>query len=136
MSPLLLDTSAAVALVVADHEHHGVILAAVGEAELGLSGHAAFETYSVLTRLPAPHRRPAASVAELLRVNFPATVYLSAAGQRELHGELATLGLAGGLVYDALVAAAAAEAGLPLLTRDRRALEVYRSLGVEVRLEV
>lgn len=105
---------------------------AVGRADLGLSGHAAFETYSVLTRLPGSQRRPPAVVAELLHVNFPETVFLSVEGSRAVHLELASLGIAGGLVYDALVAAAAVEAQLPLMTRDQRALDVYRGLGVEV----
>jgi len=52
---LLVDTSVAVALMVSDHKHHeAVTLAGV---RLGLSGHAAFETFSVLTRLPPPLRR-------------------------------------------------------------------------------
>jgi predicted nucleic acid-binding protein len=35
-------------------------------------------------------------------------------------------------VYDALVGCAAAEHGITLATRDRRALEVYRAIGVDV----
>jgi uncharacterized protein with PIN domain len=54
---VLLDTSAAIALIVEDHEAHGVTREAVDGRELGLSGHARFETYSVLTRLPAGLRR-------------------------------------------------------------------------------
>jgi len=37
-------------------------------------------------------------------------------------------------VYDALVGAAAAEHRLVLVTRDRRALDTYRALGVDVEL--
>jgi len=57
---VLLDTSAAIALIVEDHEAHSVTLNAVGGRRLGLSGHAWFETYSVLTRLPggSADRRP------------------------------------------------------------------------------
>ena len=40
--------------------------------------------------------------------------------------------IAGGAVYDALVGATAAEHGIVLATRDRRALDTYRALGVEV----
>ncbi|MDP8969413.1 MAG: hypothetical protein M3N52_02720 [Actinomycetota bacterium] len=47
----------AVALVVGDHEAHEDAWQAVRGARLGLAGHAAFETFSVLTRLPAPLRR-------------------------------------------------------------------------------
>ena len=35
-------------------------------------------------------------------------------------------------MYDALVGAAAAEHGLSLFSRDRRALDTYRALGVTV----
>ncbi len=129
---LLVDTSVAVALVVADHEHHAATVAAVGDGRLGLAGHAAFEAFSVLTRLPPPNRRTPAAVAELLAANFPATRFLSIEGQAELLETLAGARAAGGSVYDALVGAAAVEHRLPLVTRDRRALGVYRSLGVDV----
>jgi predicted nucleic acid-binding protein len=129
---LLVDTSVAVALVVADHESHAATAASVGHRRLGLAGHAAFETYSVLTRLPAPARRTPATVARLLAVSFPATRHLDAAVAGELLARLAAEGVAGGSVYDALVAATAAEHDLPLATRDRRALDTYRALGVDV----
>ena len=53
---LLVDTSVAVALAVADHEQHDETAQAVGRLTLGLAGHAAFETFSELTRLPPPAR--------------------------------------------------------------------------------
>jgi predicted nucleic acid-binding protein len=37
-------------------------------------------------------------------------------------------------VYDALVGATAAEHGLPLVTRDLRAVDTYRALDVDVEL--
>jgi len=58
-------------------------------------------------------------------------------GERAAAALLADLdakGIAGGSVYDALVGAAAAEHRLPLATRDRRARDIYRTLGVEVEL--
>jgi predicted nucleic acid-binding protein len=48
--------------------------------------------------------------------------------------ELASRAIAGGAVYDALVGAAAVEHGLPLLTRDRHALDTCRELNVDARL--
>ena len=42
--------------------------------------------------------------------------------------------IAGGAVYDALVAAVAVEHQLRLLSRDRRALGVYRDVGATVEL--
>jgi predicted nucleic acid-binding protein len=130
----LVDTSVAVALVVTDHEHHGSVSAALDGRRLGLAGHAAFETFSVLTRLPPPARRTAEAVRRLLTVNFPITRFLSPPAAGELLGRLGPLGLAGGSVYDALVGAAAAEYGLALVTRDRRALPTYRALEVDVEL--
>jgi predicted nucleic acid-binding protein len=129
---LLLDTSAAVALCVADHDHHAAVVSAVSTRSLGLAGHAAFETFSVLTRLPPPLRRPPAAVGSLLAQSFPATRYLSEEGARAVLEQMAKLGLGGGAVYDALVGATAVEHGLGLLTRDRRALPVYRALAVDV----
>ncbi len=130
----LVDTSAAVPLVVADHIHHEATLRVLGGRRLGLSGHAAFETFSVLTRLPVPARRTPEAVTRLLAANFPENRYLSAEGAAALLSRLAGENLAGGAVYDALVGAAAAEHGLTLVTRDRRGVDTYRSLGVEVEL--
>ena len=131
---LLVDTSIAVALVVADHEHHEATFRALGSRRLGLAGHAAFETFSVLTRLPPPARRTPATVARLLAANFPNTKFLSEGAAKALLDELHTTGIAGGAVYDALVGASAREHEMVLATRDRRALDTYRAL--DVRLEV
>lgn len=131
---LLLDTSAAVALVVEDHEAHAVTLDAVRGRRLGLAGHAWFETYSVLTRLPGALRRPPADVAALLAHNFPATAFLTADAAAELGAELVRLRISGGAVYDALVGAAAREHSRSLFSADARARPVYEALGVRVQL--
>ena len=131
---LLVDTSVAVALTVADHEHHADAFEALGSRRLGLAGHAAFETFSVLTRLPAPARRTPATVARLLAVSFPESRFLGGRAATALLADLAPAGIAGGAVYDALVGACANEHGLTLATRDRRALETYRLLDTRVEL--
>lgn len=131
---LLCDTSVAVAICVADHEQHGEATRAAAGHALGLAGHAAFETLSVLTRLPPPARRSANTVTRLLAATFPASRFLAARDASRLMAELGAVGIAGGSVYDALVGATARAHNLPLATRDRRALETYRALGVEVRL--
>ncbi len=120
---LLVDTSVAIALTVSDHEHHAATFEAVGDRRLGLAGHAAFETFSVLTRLPPPARRTPAAVARILAAGFPGTRFLSAGVATELLERLASEGIAGGSVYDALVGAAASAHDLTLVTRDRRALD-------------
>lgn len=129
---LLVDTSVAVALLVVDHENHEATFRAIGDRRLGLAGHAAFETFSVLTRLPPPARRTPAVVSQLLSANFPGNRFLSPTSARQLLADLATIGIAGGSVYDALVAAVAKEHRLVLATRDRRAIDTYRALNVEI----
>jgi predicted nucleic acid-binding protein len=131
---ILVDTSVAVALVVADHEHHEAAFGALSGRALGLAGHAAFETFSVLTRLPPPARRSPATIARLLVATFPHSRYLGAPAAAALLTELGASGVAGGAVYDALVGACAKEHGVTLATRDRRALETYRMLDVSVEL--
>lgn len=131
---LLVDTSIAVALLVTGHDHHQPTFRALRRRKLGLAGHAAFETFSVLTRMPPPARRTPATVARLLAANFPHSRFLGARAAAALLAEFETGGIAGGAVYDALVGAAANEYGLRLATRDRRALEIYRALDVDVEL--
>src|SRR5688572_9541615 len=80
----LVDTSVAVPFVVADHAHHTETVDALDGRRPGLSGHAAFETFSVLTRLPAPHRRAAPVVSMLLTRNFPASRFLDGADTEAL----------------------------------------------------
>lgn len=129
---LLVDTSVAIAFVVSDHEHHEATVRAVGSRKLGLAGPAAFETFSVLTRLPAPLRRPPHVVAKLLAENFPESRHLSPARAEKLIETLGKSNIAGGSVYDALIAATALEHNLKLATRDQRALVTYRTLHVDV----
>ena len=131
---VLVDTSVAVAVSVADHEHHEATSEAVAGRRLGLAGHAAFETFSVLTRLPPPARRTPATVARLLSASFPSTRFLSSRGATSLLARLEGLGIAGGSIYDGLVAAAAIEHRIPLVTRDLRALDTYRALEADVEL--
>jgi predicted nucleic acid-binding protein len=130
----LVDTSVAIALIFEDHEGHVTTVAAVRGRTLGLAGHAWFETYSVLTRLPPGQRRSPADAARVMAHDFPASRFVDAAVAGALANELPNLGIAGGSVYDALVGAAARQHGLPLLSRDRRAASVYESLGVEVEI--
>lgn len=131
---LLVDTSVAVALVLADHEGHDETMDHLADRTLGLAGHAWFETVSVLTRLPPPARRKPVQVAQLLAGNFPASRFLGEAEHRRLAVRLAELQIAGGAVYDALVGAVAMHHGLRLVSRDRRALPTYLALGVDVDL--
>jgi predicted nucleic acid-binding protein len=129
---VLLDTSAAVALVVEDHEAHAATLDAVRGRRLGLAGHAWFETYSVLTRLPAGVRRSPADAVRMLARDFPSSEFLGEAESAGFGAELADLGISGGAVYDALVGAAARQHRRLLVSGDARARPVYEALGVKV----
>jgi predicted nucleic acid-binding protein len=129
---LLLDTSAAIALVAPTNDAHAAVMARTRNATLGLAGHAAFETYSVLTRLPGALRLNAAGARSVIEANFPASVFLTPRESARALATLAAAGIAGGAVYDGLVALAAISAGIPLLSCDRRALPTYAALGVRV----
>ena len=130
---IALDTSVVVALFASWHEGHRRVVSALrGERDVGMPEHVAYETYSVLTRLPPPHRLPPDPVLTFLRRRFPgAWLGLDADSRRELLREVGELGLTGGAVYDALIGATARGAGARLLSRDRRAVPVYRALGVD-----
>ena len=132
--PDLVDTSVAIALLVQDHDHHESTFAAVAGRQLGLAGHAAFETFSVLTRLPSPARLVPQAAQRLLAANFPHSRFLGVERTASLLADLSDYGIAGGAVYDALVGAAALEHGRTLVSRDRRAVDSYRKLGVTVEM--
>jgi predicted nucleic acid-binding protein len=133
---VLLDSSAAVALILADHEFHSAVLHATRGRQMGLAGHAWFETYSVLTRLPAGLRRSSASAGWVLSQVFPESRFLDADATAALGPEVARLGIAGGAVYDALVAAVARHHDVPLLSCDARAQGTYGALGVQAEIIV
>jgi len=124
------DTSVAVAAVDPNHEAHGPCRRAVLDRRPALAGHAAFEAYAVLTRLPVPLRVGGVQAADLLHRTFPDGCWLDRKLQSRLLPKLAELGIVGGSVYDALVGQAAAINGRVLLTRDRRAERTYRALEV------
>jgi predicted nucleic acid-binding protein len=130
----LLDTSAAIALIVEDHDGHAQTLITLKGRRLGLAGHAWFETYSVLTRLPGAQRRSPADALRLLAHNFPATVFLGGRASVQLGAEVAGLGVSGGAVYDALVGAAARQHRMRLVSADTRARQVYDGLGVDLEM--
>lgn len=131
---VLVDTSAALALVQRENPFHRAARARLLECRRGMSGHAAVELLSVLTRLPPPQRLSPVAALRLEKTNFPESRYLSATDTELLLRECADAGLAGGALYDGLVAAAARKHKLPLVTCDRRAEPTYRVLGVNYEL--
>lgn len=131
------DTSVIVAAFASWHEHHGVARTAIGRVDVVVA-HCLLETYSVLTRLPAPHRMTSDTASEYLQLAFGkhSVVALSADEQRDLVGVCAAHGIAGGAIYDGVIAAACARANLKLLTLDGRARQTYGALGVDHQLLV
>ena len=127
-----VDTSVAVPLIVRSHHDHAAVVRWWNGQDVALSGHALVETYSVLTRLPGDARLAPADAARLLNARFPSPLVLSSSRTRKLPETLSRLGIAGGAVYDALVALAAQEHGAALATRDARARGTYDAVGVEV----
>jgi predicted nucleic acid-binding protein len=129
-----VDTSVVVAAFASWHEQHEAARDAL-DGDLRLIEHCALETYSVLTRLPAPHRAPPDLVRQFLRERFPRPyLRLSAGAYRSFVLHLPDNGIAGGASYDALVAATAAHAGADLVSCDRRATPIYERYGVRTRL--
>lgn len=131
------DTSVLVAAFASWHEHHAVAFSAMGRVD-AIVAHCLLEAYSVLTRLPAPHRMTPVVVSKYLALSFGGHVAfaLSASKHRGLIARCASEGLIGGAVYDAVIAATCADAGLRLLTLDARARPTYAVLGVNHELLV
>jgi hypothetical protein len=125
------DTSLVVAAFASWHENHGRARPAL-DGGLRLIEHCALETYSVLTRLPPPHRCPGVVVRDFIRMRFPEPfLRLDPAAYREFVLGLCERDVTGGAAYDALVAATAAGCRAELLTCDRRAAAVYERYGVK-----
>lgn len=129
---LALDTSVAIPLVVQTHRAHASVVDWWGGRDAALCGHALAETYSVLTRLPGDIRLAPADAARLMENRFSAPLTLGTAVAGHLPGELSRLGIAGGAVYDALVALTAVEHSATLATRDARARATYVAVGASV----
>ena len=131
---IAVDTSVVVAAFASWHEGHRSAEAVLAR-EPAVPAHVLVEAYSVLTRLPPPHRAPSSIVTVFLAQRFrKAPLTLPARAWPRLLGLAAELGVTGGAVYDALVAATARHAGATLLTRDRRAIAVYEKVGVPYEL--
>jgi len=124
------DTSLVVAAFASWHEHHE-LARRVLDRGVRLIEHCALETYSVLTRLPPPHRSPGPVVRDFIRTRFPQPfLRLGAPAHRAFVLGLPEHDVTGGAAYDALVAATAVECRAELVTCDRRAAVVYESYGV------
>ena len=126
------DTSVLVPLAAAWHEAHATVGRRCREVSR-LPLHAMLECYSVLTRLPEPHRASPEPVVEFLD-SFGEPLDLEP-GSRRARGFLHRLrdaDIRGGQTYDAMIAASALAHDALLLTRDARAAAVYDAIGARV----
>lgn len=128
------DTSVAVPALDTTHPQHPWCLDLVRNHRPALAGHAAIETLSVLTRLPAPARLSLATAALVIAHDFPTPCAFAPEDPLALVDRFARLGIAGGAVYDGLVGLSARGEGRVLLTRDDRAERTYRRLEIAYRL--
>jgi len=124
------DTSVVVAAFASWHEHHERARKAI-DSGLRLIDHCALESYSVLTRLPPPHRCTGAVARDFLRLRFVEPLLrLDGRAYKEFVLGLPEHVITGGAAYDALVAATALAHSAELVTCDRRAAAVYERYGV------
>jgi predicted nucleic acid-binding protein len=115
---VLFDTSVLVAAMVAAHPAHARASAWLRKAKTGevgflVAAHTLAELFAVLTRLPTAPRISPEAACRLVEENVAsrAEVFaLDAADYRLLLSRWAGLGVAGGAVYDGLIAKAAERA--------------------------
>lgn len=129
-----VDTSVAVPALDSSHAAHDACRRIAKARRPSLAGHAACETYSVLTRLYGPLSIAGPTATAAIEMAFPERSWLTPEQQTQLFGRLGAIGIIGGMVYDALVGEAALQNGRTLLTRDARASRTYDLLGVRYEL--
>jgi predicted nucleic acid-binding protein len=127
------DTSVLVPALLAWHPQHSEARDAMAGVD-GLPAHVLLEAYSVLTRLPGPHRFTSADAGRLLQGTELKVLSLTASQHRRLLTQLVGNKIRGAAVYDALVGTAAREHGRTLVTRDIRARATYDAVGVRYRM--
>jgi predicted nucleic acid-binding protein len=125
----VIDTSALVAALIQDHEHHDLARPHLRTADV-VPAIVLAETYAQLRRT---FRQPAAVAASVL------TPWSTAAGRILATSGTATVAVLaraveldlGGNIHDALIAQVCRHHGVPLVTLDRRQHTVALALGVE-----
>jgi predicted nucleic acid-binding protein len=131
------DSSVLIPALASSYEGHERCLTALAGRSPRLIAHVAFETTSVLSRVPKGLRMTPVAVREALDQDFPGPwLALDADAQRVCLDRAVHAGLSGGALYDALIAATAREHRVTLLSADRRARTAYEAMGVDVRCRV
>ncbi|MGZ8833735.1 MAG: PIN domain-containing protein [Thermoanaerobaculia bacterium] len=129
---IAVDSSVVIAGLLSWHEFHQRALHALEKAIVGrrllIPLPVLVESYSVMTRLPSPHRLRPEIAHQLLHDSFgdARVVGLSHRKAWTFLGDCVAAGTSGGRVYDAVIAAAAGEArARELLTFKPRDFEVF-----------
>lgn len=124
------DTSVVIAALATWHDAHARASEELATAEVALVAHVAYETTSALSRMPQGRRIGPQLVLEALQRRFSGDwVALDGTRARAALRRAVAAGVRGGALYDALIAATAAEHGARLLTADRRAAPTYEAVG-------
>jgi predicted nucleic acid-binding protein len=127
-----VDSSVVIAAFATWHGHHAIARKAMSSRPR-LVAHAAVESYSVLTRLPPPHRANPSIVHAFITQRFTEPfLILSEVGYQELLATVAARQILGGPSYDALIAFTAAEHQATLISLDQRAAATYKAIGATV----
>jgi len=127
------DSSVLIPALASTFEGHERCVSALAGRSPRLISYVAFETTSVLSRMPEGLRMTPVSVRDALDLDFPNSwLALDAEGQRSCLRRAVDAGLRGGALYDALIAATAREHGATLLSADRRARDAYEAMRADV----
>lgn len=134
------DTSVLVAGFHLGHPHHATAASALVEVREGgrLVAHTMAETFAVLSSPSGPFRvEPGTVVAYLDQfLDGSDPIQHQPEAYREALGLLGERNWPGAAVFDALIALAARDADVTLVSLDRRAEHTYAACGVEARMLV
>jgi len=122
-----MDTSALVAALVADHEHHQLARAHL-RPDMPVGAIVLAETFSQLRRTFSQPARAAVALLALWTSDRAHVLPTSAAAVVEIFARAAELDLAGS-VHDALIARVCAEHDVDLVTLDARQHQIALALG-------
>jgi predicted nucleic acid-binding protein len=129
---IAVDSSVVIAALLSWHELHDRAFSALEKAMTGqhllLPTHALVESYSVMTRLPSPHRLRPEAAYEILHASLgdARTAGFSPRKAWAFLEQCSGSAICGGRTYDALIATTAIEAGATeLLTLNPRDFEPF-----------
>jgi predicted nucleic acid-binding protein len=132
------DSSVLIAGFVSSHRFHKAAVPPLAEvvARGSLIAHTIAETYSVLSTPGGIYRAEPRAVVDYLDqfLGEDSPIPVLPAAYREALGLLASNGRPGGAIYDALIALAARDAKVTLVSLDGRAAPTYELCGVDAQL--